>query len=625
MNANRVKAVIASVCMLAAVAAAQPSPTSAPPPAQLPPATPVMQMIPAGTMGFLVTTGVEKTASDIETFLSAAGATEMMGMPPEAGWLLQMIGGQAMLGEGFNPAGGLAVVMLDPQQFGVDLSAMAGLTPDDEPPAGEQKLPVVIIVPGQSIESVFSNYQITPGEPFATVGLRMGPMLAAAVGGYVVLSPRSDALQAVLDAKTKAGDAIPKAQLAELAGADLGIYVNMKVAGPIVVRMMGDLEKKMPSSMPGGGMNPADMVALYKQIYGDIIKQMTDATLGLRFTENGLVVAGRCAFDPESEWGQVITSYQPSGGKLLDRVPNINYVLAYGVSLAGSPEKLRELSNSMMSKMFGLKMFSGISPEVRQKLIELSRKGSEQQTGAQLVIGGAPEGAGLFGLSILLEFKDAAEGMDLLNSGFEAYAQMYSQMSFGPMIDLSQLKLVPTKDAETVMDLPVETVEIKLPQLDEMSDDERAKMTQALGEDKLMFRVAKINDKDVALTFGGGQPMMAAAIEAARSGGTVMQSVSTTKAMSYMPTRPVGMMLFDAGHLMTLVKGAVATLSPDAPPLPFDVTTNEPVALGLGVEGAEVHSALFVPSELVKQVVQAVAAAMTPHAPPPTTSDDEGF
>jgi len=618
MRASRWTAAVVCVCLLTGMLAAQPA-AQAPPAAVAKPAVgsapavatrpaqPVMDLIPAGAMGFAIVNRIDSSASAAEKFLATAGISEMAGLPAEPGWLVQMLTGQAMLADGFNPAGGFAVVMLDPAQFDVDLPALMHLTEQEgQEPATrpEPKLPVILLVPGQSVKAVFANYDILPGDQFDTVALRMGPMLATQIGDYVALSPNAKALAAITLSSQRASSELSKAHLAEIAGSHLAFHVNMKVAGPLAVKVMEQLAKSLPATNPAGaGMSPADVASLYSTICGDLLLQMDSCTLSLRFSDTGLVISGRWALDPQSDWGQAVAACKPAGGKLLDRVPDLPYALACGTSWEGDPEKGKSLAKTMTDKVFKSAMCSGLSDQLKESFTKLTDDYYGEATGYQMVMGGAPADSGLFAAAVLMHFKDATRGKQYMSDFFDIYADLLKGSIYKQMPEAQGLQFVRTEAAEKVAGVSVDTIEITLPKLAEMSEADRAKMARVLGEDRLRFRLAAINDKDVLLTFGGSQAMVAESIKAAASGGTVLAGEDVAEALKHMPAKPLALLLLNGGNLVDLITKAKAALEPDKPPLPFKITTKVPVAFGAAITGSEIYGSLYVPTELIKEAI----------------------
>ncbi len=64
----------------------------------------------------------------------------------------------------------------------------------------------------------------------------------------VILSPTDKALDAVLGAAKKADAELPKEHAAMMARADIAGCLNMRIAGPIYVRMLKQFQEMMPGN-----------------------------------------------------------------------------------------------------------------------------------------------------------------------------------------------------------------------------------------------------------------------------------------------------------------------------------------------------------------------------------------
>jgi len=612
---------------LAGLAQAQ---TTASPAKPASPAAPVIDLIPAGAMGFVIINDITKTGAAAEEFLAAIGITQMLDMPAEGPWLVDMIKAQAMLGDGFNPSAGFAVVLLDPHQFDVDLAAMLSLPGSaSTKPAG--KLPVVILVPGTSVEEVFANYPIEKSGDYDVVALRMGPMLAAKVGDHIALSPTPETLAALINAKKKISAELTKAQQADIAQSDLSIHVNMKIAGPIFAGMMKNLQATMASAAgPGVKKLQADAISLYMDAYSDVFLQMDAVSLSVQLRKAGLKLAVRAAFAPESDWGQALAEYKPvKGARLLGKLPDLPYVLAYGGAWQSCPQKVKELASKIMSRMFTAELLADLPAQTKTDVIKLTEKYYDQTSAFQLYLGGAPTGSGLIGMSVLTEFTDAAEGKAMIKELAPIYETLAKAVAAGHE-DLGQLEIDYLDEAETINGTSVDVIEIKYPGLAKLTEKERSDLEALLGETDLRMRVAAADDRNVLMTFGGSQAMLAESLKAARTGGKIQDALPVRESLKHMPSDPIVLCLFNAANLMDLVDKANKATTPQAQPLPCKITADQPVAMAAAVTGSDVTTTLYVPSAVIEQIIKFAGAMaemkMTPQTGPhPTTKDDGGF
>ena len=639
MTLSRSLAGIACVATITATLAAQleTRPAAAPVIPAASKLTSVMAHIPSGSLGFVAFNNIKSSLAAAERFLSAIAVAEMIAPEGEEGWLLEMLKDQAMLSEGFDPNGGLAIVMLDPHQFGLDLSEILGIS--QSPGATTQpsvttpptKPPLVVLVPGKGIEEIFGKYSISRSGKFQVVALPLGAMLAARLTDYVALSPSSEALEAVLSAERKATDELTKRQQDQIAGSDIALHVNMKVAGPMIIGIMKRLEPQMSATSGPGRRTfvPPELLSFYMSIYRDLILQIDSVTVGLRLAETGLVITERVVFSPDSEWALALADLKLPEGKLLDRIPDLPYVLAYGGGGETTSGKIKKLACDMLDRLFATKLMESIDEETKTKTKELTTASYDQITGFQFVLGGAPEGSGLFALAYVLNCRDSEATRAMLSELPSVYESMTKALLSQQGQDIEQLEISYLNAAESIDQTPVDAIDVSHPKLTDLSEEDRRNMVKVLGEERIRFRLATPDANTVVITFGGGKAMLAEAIKSATSGGTVMGGKETAQAMKYMPAKPSLLMLFNAGNLMDLIAKGMHVLDPQSQPFPVKIETRTPIAIGAGISGKELEVAIYVPNDLIKEAVGVFQALTSPPAAagattrPATTPSDE--
>lgn len=655
--------------------ATTPAPTTA---VAMPKPESVLEHIPADALGYVVVPDVGALLGKVDAYLAEVGLSELVAPAMPAG-ALEGVRAAAMLGEGFNPSGGFAVVMLDPEKLGVDLLAIMGLAeepasqPETQPV--EPKLPIVILVPGLSVESVFSNYPITPGEKYTEVALRMGPMLATQMGGYVCLSPSAEAL----DALVAAAPASPPAELAELlTRSDITVHVNMEVAAPLMDKLL----TKAVESMEEGHAPPVvrGIWSTYMGFYKELCSQMTAISVGGRFAPTGIVVEAMAGFKPDTPLGQALAATHPMGGNLLSHVANPTYVLAVGA--AEKPTEVSEqdkaLATDMMDTWLAMPPLDALAEQTKADLKALVLAMTEQQTsGMQMVIGGAPEGSGLFGASFVLQCKDSSALKELLLGAVplaETLIKTVAEEEDLPFrivvargvatvdgLAVDAIEFIPIAEGQAPTTEPAapadqapaieEPAEAEAPPAEELTEAEapateepapaeepmtasapaeavKSLIATVMGEDKIRFYLVAIDPETLVVTFGGAQPHLAEAVRVAKAGdGAILSDPAIAKALAVMPKNMSSVVLLNVGNLFDLiVKAAEAIEGPGAGPS-FRITTQTPIAFGGAVSGTSASAVYYIPNELVKEGVDIFKQIFAPPPPVPSSgpSDQGGF
>jgi hypothetical protein len=643
-----------SVCFLALTVGlyAQDAGTPATPPATakapMAKAAPVLKQVPAGALGYVFVNNLKDTGAAVDKFLADIGLAPMVAATMPTG-LLDFVKAQAKLGEGFNPNGGLAVVMMDPGKFGFDIFKAMNLpeadstppkelnlgpapapvdvtTPPQAPPiqaeegsgektadmpaptakaddakadgeAAEQKVPVVFYVAGSSVKDLVPAGTETKEEGKLTkLTLGGDEVFAVAKDGYVLFSPNQKALEAALAAEKKADSELSAAEADAFARADIGVHANMKLAAPILTKLM---EKFQAMAQSGMVHSPMGMMTEQLNTYKEFFDSADSLALTGKFADTGLVFEVLLALRPDSTMGKTLAAYKPTTGPLLNKLPDLQYVLAIGCQGTG---KADEASLKSIDSLFKMEPFSRVPAENQTQFKDVVKGMSEQVTGVQFVGGGAPESKGLFAMAAVLECKDTAAVKALLEKLATA-AQSTVQTLGKDDEGLAALKVVYEKEAETAGDAKVDSITVTCPHFDTMSDDAKAKMATVLGENKVRLLVATPDSKTVVITFGGTPAFMAEVLKAAKEGGKIEESAEVKEALKHMPKERVALILFNGADLFNLIVAGAKAMDPNGPPPPFQIATKTPITIGVGISGTTEHVVFYIPSGLVKDGV----------------------
>ena len=222
--------VLVVLCTLAMASFALAAPPAAAGAKALPAAEPVLKVVPAGTIAYAVINNIKTGADDIDKFLKQIGASEMLKDEMPSGVLKALLA-QAQMGEGFNPNGGAAIALLDPNAFGIDLikmmkSAMPGAAASQPAAAPMPPMPVVVFLPGAGVKEVLGKFNPVAADPYMKLNLGGVELFAAPVGSYVLVSPSAKALEAVAKAPKKADDELKGRQAQVVRGSILAVRLE---------------------------------------------------------------------------------------------------------------------------------------------------------------------------------------------------------------------------------------------------------------------------------------------------------------------------------------------------------------------------------------------------------------
>ncbi len=583
----------------------------APPAQSAAPAGDVLKYVPTGCMGFVVVNNVQKFTGKIDGFLKQISPPEQPIVP---GKILDMIRGAAQLGEGFNADGGFAVVMLDPQQYGVDLVSMitgeAKTAPEGEEAKKQPALPAILIVPtaDKTLENMLAAYQpVKEGDYIKLPRQGKDPIYCIVAGNYAMMGPN---LKAVQNVAAGGGEKSILTQLsatdkALVAQNDVALWVNLKMLAPIIDAAITKMEKPAegdprPMIMIGWEMEMMMKKALAQNFASirEIIKQLDDASVGLRIAETGIIIDGRCSCLADSVFGKALAAYKPVAGSLLNRLPNMPYILAFGIG--NGPKTPEDFNTKRIDNMLAGEPFAELSAEAKAKLRSVMLGMEEQIDSVQFYHGGITTGTGQFGMACVLECKSAEKVKAILADGV-AVANEVAQGAKNE--DIKKLSIKYHKALETIGDNKVDVIDIDHPEINSMEEDSRERMKAVLGEDKIRLLIASADDKTLVITMGGSKTFLAEAMKTAGGTGTLHTDPGTAKSLAMLPKNRMAVGLLNIGNIFKVITNITVAIGEGPPPIP-PIAAEEPFAGSVSIEGSDMSFTGYLPTKTIGEIVK---------------------
>ncbi len=619
-NRNCLGIAIAASLLLAGTFAPAQAPAPAKPTST---AADVLNRVPSGCMGFLVVRNVQDLTGKIDGFIKQISPE---GRPMLPGSVLDMIKNAAGLAEGFDANGSFAVVMLDPQQYGLDLvSAISGAT--TKPVKGEN-VPVVFVIPGTDPAKMFQAHQpVKDGQDYKLVGLGDQPGWARQVGKHVLLSPCRKALAAVATTQKSVAPDLSAAEKASMGRNQVMAWVNFKVVAPVLDAAIARMEKETAEirkategqepgpvvrSEPFMMLNMTNALSQYRML----VKQINSASLGLRFVETGIFIEARGSMRPDSPMGQALAAYKHVASPLLNRLPNMPYILAVGARNAGKLPPAEQAKQ--IDKMLTGEPFRSLSDESKAKLRKMALAGDEQVECMQLFAGANTAGGGRLGVACVLECKSADKVREMLADVADVVADV---MKVHPITELRQLSVKYQRGLDSMGAMQLDVISIEHPELEALPEDEAAALKVVLGEPKIRLYVAQPNPKTLVITLGGQKQFLASAIQASAGTGKLEQDPAVAKVLAMMPKERVGVAVFSLRNMMSLVMDIVkdvgAATGNEPPPIDMKIESATPFAGVMSIEKTDLSLTGYVPTAPIRELVRAIMSAMMPAMPPP--------
>lgn len=575
---------------------------AAPAPAKKP--QPVIKQIPAGAMGFVVINDIKAFTDSLDKFLKDIGLGEIVAQEMPEGSLKEIMN-KLNTGEGFNPSGGFALVMLDPTAVGMDLLDVLPEPIGKGVDFTEWSPPFVAFVPGESFAKVFPKAEKPKekrGEKYETVDLGFGPLVCAQMGDYVLLSPQEKAINAVINAPKKLADEMSKAEYEMISRSQVAANLNMRVGGPLLERIFKKLDEQAKANKDGGPIGEEAAMMAMLEMFRPYLAQFQSLSLGGRIDPTAIVVEVAADFTADGAIGKAMASFKGPARPALDKLPNLGYILAVGAVVVDQKLSVDMDVNAinMMVKMMALQGMA-IPDDLKARLVKACTAIDEQITGMQLVFGQAPKGAGLFGMAMALDCKDAAKFQAAMADISAVLPDLIKAVA-GNDPDVKDLKITYTSGAETVGSVKVDVLEISSPKM-ASKEREKEEMVKIIGEDRIRFFLAPVGGNTVIATFGGGKPFLEEALKAASAGGGTIGKEIPADAAKAMPPNGAMILAFSAANLVDFIVKAKAAggETPDESKMPkLDKT---PLIIGAGCQGSACQITIFAPTSVIKDMV----------------------
>ncbi len=582
------------------------------PPVKLPPAGNVLKHIPAGCMGFVVVRNVTDFTDKIDGFVKAISPEGQSLLP---GKVLDKIRRAAKLGEGFNANGGFAVVMLDPQVYGVDIVEMiAGKKKPPQPgeaPKKEPLPPVILMVPttDKTLTTMLANYNpVKEGNYVKLQGAGTPePMYCMVAGNYAMIGPNLKAVQNMAGGVRKSViTKLSPTDKAVIARNDISGWINIKMVAPIANAVMTKMEKEMAKEKARG--EPRHFVgpdvAMKKAMVGnfasvkEIIKQLDDVSFGLRITKDGIMVEGRCSYLPDSIMGKALSLCRPVAGSLLNRLPSMPYVVAFGAR--NEPKTPKDFNIKQIKNVLDNEPFKNLTAEAKAKCLKVWLELDEQIESVQVYAGGITTGTGQVGAVCVLECKSAEKVKALLADGTTVATEIIKGVKDR---DFQKLTVKYHKALETVGARKVDVIDIDHPELLKMKEDDRQKMKTILGEDKVRLLITAVDKKTLVITIGGSKSLLVEALKTAKGTGILHKNPGITRALAMLPKKRTAVVLYNVSNIFKIVTNIMAAIGEEMPPIP-PMVADEPFVGSISIEGRDISAVGYLPTSTIGEVTK---------------------
>ena len=611
------------ICLsLAVLVTVAPAQQAAQPEAAPEPRTPaIIDQIPDEALGFLVISDLQGMSDNINQFL---GAMQLPFPMPPGGMLasVQMMFG---LGPGFDPSGGMAIVLLDPEPFGVDLDfdlpgplgdteALddADADEDDEPTLW----PLVFFVPGDGVQGVFGNSPSTAVGNYTQLEMPMATAFATYRDGYVLVSPRADALDAILAQSGRLADDLSDGQRQALTESDLAVHVDATRATPLVRQAFDKMFEAYQTMLQMAEAETTDtQIAGFRMGQDamlDLVEQMQAGTMTLSFRPEGMHGSVAMAMDPDSDLGLALASLDFRPSPVPNRVPDFPYAVAVAANVDYTDEIASVLDTLEQTALASLPSQWAVPDEQLAELRTIRTELGRQITGVQYVVGAGAEGE--MKIAMVMACADSEQMMTLIRQGVESELALLEDLQAredNAAEDIHQIELAYEQDATTIDGVSVDTMHLTYPVSAEAPGALEEMMMGFFGDGELSVMLGAPDAETVVATFGD-QDIFTSTLATCDGTSPIPVNAEVAQAMAVVPgdARLVG--LINLKNAMQFSDAVAADFAEAAPAgmmmmqgnaLQY-METDMPIVFYVQTEDSTLRTTMFMPIETLRDAMQ---------------------
>ncbi len=482
--------------------------------------------------------------------------------------------------------------------------------------------PVAVIVGVKDFEAFATGIK---GQATETPGLmkgqndELGDIYFGKKGTLVVMGPTELIVKDIIAAKQGFASSMDSGATKLMKESNMYIRVNLQSLGayakPILMGVgammqMGGLGGAMggDASTQESGNSQAQAQAQAMQALGGLINafigfidELNSFDIGVKFEADNILAGLVLSFKGGQDMASVLAAQKPTSEPLVKGLSGESFMLCGGWTWNPKMTKFQEAL---------LQINPGMNPADAEKYKTLQKQLMELSQGASFKIDmrRAKAGEPLIEFQQILSTKDAKQYIELTRQLLELQSNIKSAGS-------SELKFKYEAGVAKVGNVSVDQVTMdmnKLLNMPGMPGDQiqqvKSLMTTVLGSANGMvqFHVAAVNNKLVAVSFGGGQAGMEQLIKSALKGETPLaKNTKVSQVAALLPKERIFEAYMDLGKLAGGIMSVATTMGEKGGEEPASMPTVETplVAANASIQGTALRMDVVVPTEVVSQLM----------------------
>jgi len=558
-----------------------------------------LKLIPADAMMFVSVPDMKTLDADLKRTFTDLELTESVGLPD--GSLLAYLRANMPFFEHVDEDGSAAVFFM----------------PASSIPEFQQKQ--VLMLTAKDADKLLEALNAQPAEDGTkTVALFGQPLHAMARDNHVYFASTGELAKTAVEATEGIDTKLQAEELDALAGMDVSMHMSDTFFK--VVKTMADMF--MPMMMQAQDADPftAKSMEMNKKNIDMFFEGVAGMSVGLGLGADGFSGSMGMRIKPGSDLAKQY-KLKTSDKPLVTGLPVGDYVFAFGGTVV---REQMEVSFESLEPFFELtRDVEGLDQEKIGKLKDNFRELLLSMTGVHGVIESLkPDSGYLIGASMLIDTANSANFIKRIEDHVTESKALIADAD-EELIDAQVKKMVESitfdRDAAKVADADVSVLKVDLGEVEDLDEEEQEQLEAVLGDDGLTFRFAAVGDKQVAMTFGGGEEYLSRLIDSAKSGkAPLMEEKGVKLIMDRLPKEKSTVYIFAVDHGLALGQNIADALDEERLPL-----SNEPIdaPMGISITGSQgwMRGDMHVPTPLMKAVARMIRTMTGANAAPVTS------
>ncbi len=557
-----------------------------------------LSVVPADATIVIAVPNVGHLDADYQKAVATLGLQAFV--PPPMNSLVGALRANAPMLAGIDESGAAFVVVMPPQSI------------------FEIQQKQALIIPAKDPKAMIEALGGVPGEDdLFTVQFFGMPSSATIVKNHVVVAMAADVAKAIKASTAGFDGKLSAAELKTLAGLDVFVWLNAQKLIEVTRPMIDGMLMPMLMGAAGQGGFEAASAEMNKKSINMMLDGMATLSFGLGMEDAGLDLRFSSTMRPGSDLAKR-SQVRPSAESLLRGLASSNYLFAFGQTIHPIAMK------NSMEDLEGLTAFAQGSDKFdKAKVEQLQKLLSDMGTAISAMRGtieGLPAGPdGLFGMTVVIETSDSGKWIAMTKEAVELGRQIATdamKSNDGGDQDKAQamLKALTYSDAgEKIAGADVSHLRFDLAGIAdaaELDEEEIDRVKKLIGKEGVLFRVASADGKQVVISFGGGEPNAAKAIEAAKSSDSPLEASPGIKSVgANLPAERAMVAYLSVDRIVRTIQAVQKAMDEEV--LPIQVPPLQS-PIGMSATGGDGWSQMdiFFPMELITEGKNAVMAMM---------------